>query len=145
MLFSTYRWVTVIFYVVALGLISLVVATYSVSDGILFVVLFSVIGLIGFWVHFSLIENRLEDYDGRIPMPNGGLGLLGIDIVDDDAEDDLRAGDSDTTSDFDDNELDSQVALPKCPYCSATLPKRDARFCDECGKPLGVRPTPEPP
>ena len=26
-----------------------------------------------------------------------------------------------------------------CPYCGANLPKEDAAFCMECGKPLSVR------
>jgi hypothetical protein len=83
MYYSTYRNLSVSFYVVVFGLLSLLVFTLSLEAGVLFLVVFGLLGLIFLPLHFYLVGRRLDDYSGRIPMPGAGLGLLGVDIVDD--------------------------------------------------------------
>jgi hypothetical protein len=83
MYYSSYRIASIGVYVVVIGILSAVAFTISIGDGVLFLVLFGLIGLIGIPIHFYLVGRRLDDYSGRIPMPNAGLGLLGVDIIDD--------------------------------------------------------------
>lgn len=83
MYYTSYRFVLVGFYIVVIGLLSALAFTISFGAGVLFVVLFGLIGLIVFPLHFYLVGRRLDDYSGKIPMPNAGLGLLGVDILDD--------------------------------------------------------------
>jgi hypothetical protein len=136
MLYSTYQRVSVAIYVVSLGLLSLVVFSLSTALGIAFVLFFTLFGVISFWVHFSLMEDRLDEYGGRIPMPNAGLGIWGVDVVDDDYARPGEAGDDDQRSDYDTNELDQTPFAPKCPHCHAPLANSNAKFCSECGQPL---------
>lgn len=147
MLFSTYRVATVVLYVVIMGLIVLFLAIVSPGLALGFAFVFALIGLLGFAVNFALIRNRLNDYGGRIPMPNAGLGLLGVDIVDDDTVGDDTAGrtprPSATVSAYDGNEIDPTPFLRRCPYCHAPISRPDAKYCDECGKPLSSNPDPE--
>ncbi|MGA7861564.1 MAG: hypothetical protein WCB19_06870 [Thermoplasmata archaeon] len=83
MYYTTYRYALVGFYIVVIGLLSAILLAVSFGAGILFLILFGLIGLFGMPLHFYLVGRRLDDYDGRIPMPNAGLGLLGVDIIDD--------------------------------------------------------------
>jgi hypothetical protein len=83
MYYSTYRNVSVIGYIVVIGLLSLLVFSISLGDGILYLIGFGLLGLIGLPIHFFLVGRRLDDYSGKIPMPNAGLGLFGVNIVDD--------------------------------------------------------------
>ncbi len=139
MLFSTYRVATVVFYVVIMALLVLFLFTVSPGLALGFAIVFALIGLLGFAVNFALIRNRLNDYGGRIPMPNAGLGLLGVDIVDDDTVGDDTASRSPrrsaTVGAYDGNEIDPTPSLRHCSNCHAPISRHDAKFCDECGKP----------
>jgi hypothetical protein len=140
MLFSTYRWVTVSFYVIGMAFLTLFVWAFAPSFVIGFVVIFALLGLLAFWVNFFLIRARLDDYGGRIPFP-GGLGLLGVDIVDDDA-DHADDTDSDDSSDDDGPETEGEQPTRICAHCGATVTRPEAKFCDACGKSLEGSPLP---
>jgi len=137
MYYSTYRWVSVIGYVVVMGLLGIFFFFLSFALGIAFLIGFALLGVVGFWVGFRLVEDRLDEYGGRIPMPNLGLGMWGVDIVDEDRA--VRPADrGDGRSPYDGNELDSQPLAAHCPYCHAVLAKANARFCNDCGKQLSA-------
>ena len=131
MLYSTYRYGSVIFYAVVIGLLGGWVMTQSVGLGILFILGFALLGLLLFWVHFALMRARLDDYDGRIPMPNLGLGMWGVNVVDDDV---AEAGSSSSGSAG--HTLGEQPTTRLCPHCMAPVMNENAKFCDTCGKPL---------
>jgi hypothetical protein len=149
MRFLTYVKITVI-----------VDAVVAVAFGALF---YSVLpSLLGIWIalvllivipatalHLWLLAQRLDDYGGTFPFP-GLLGLLGVDLVDDDgpsSEDSSNSSDGETksvgTAIDNEDELDAYgnpiSFRPHCAYCHALLPNPNAKFCDECGKPV-VRP-----
>jgi len=98
MRFSTYRRVVSLGWAIAVVLIAAMVdvLTGSLGIAVLFAVVMAFLGAVGAWVTFSLVSARLDDYGGRFPMPLGGLGYWGFDVVDDD-DPDADEGDSDVT------------------------------------------------
>ena len=55
----------------------------SVEPGAVLIVVLALFGCLAYYVHFTLLEHRLEEYRGRVPMPALGLGMWGFNIVDD--------------------------------------------------------------
>ena len=109
--------------------------------GILLLLLIGAIYLGVALLAFRLVSDRLGQYGGRIPLPIGGLGLWGADLVDD-RDPVAVAGYQQairelSQPDFDSNELDPPGTL-HCPFCHAALARPDSRFCDACGKPISV-------
>ena len=82
MLFSTYKKVSIIGYAVVAVLVGGLLYLISPFLGIFFLVAMGLVALV-FPLHFALVEARLDDHGGRIPMPYMGLGMWGVDIVDD--------------------------------------------------------------
>jgi hypothetical protein len=132
-LFSTYKRVTVAAYVIIVVLVGLL---FYAADPVagwfwwLFASLFAIV----LPIQFSRVQERMDEYGGRIPMPNGGLGLWGVDVVDDDPPS-ARDPDEPTDSGYDSNELDRGQPQRRCTSCG-NLSRPGARFCDSCGKPL---------
>jgi hypothetical protein len=143
MLLSTYKRASIAVYVVAMALVSVVALALSLTFGIVFIALFVALGALVFPWHFARVEDRMADYGGRIPMPNAGLGLWGVDIVDDKMAGVYRDPRSEARVDYSSNELDQHPFALKCPYCHAALTRANAKFCDECGK--SVQPPSGPP
>jgi hypothetical protein len=129
MLYSAYRrflivgWV--VFIVILGGLLFLVAPGFAVA----FVIFMLVFGLIVIPLHLALTRDRLDDHDGRIPMPSMGLGMWGVDVVDDNSP---SAGYS-PAYDGPNDEVPPPPTAVHCPRCGAVTTRENAKFCDQCG------------
>ncbi len=134
MYYSTYRNFTYGAVVAIALFVGIVAATISLGGAIMLAAVFLLFGLLGAVVHLHLIRARLLDYGGRFPMPNAGLGVLGVDIVDDDYDD----SETHEPTDLPSNTLEGPSFTPHCPYCHAELTKPGVKYCNNCGRPLAV-------
>ncbi|MGC2289662.1 MAG: zinc ribbon domain-containing protein [Thermoplasmata archaeon] len=134
MYYSTYRDLTYAAIVVIALFVGAIAATISLGGAIVLAAVFLVFGFMAAVAHLYLVRSRLADYGGRFPMPNAGLGLLGVDILDDDYYD----AQDDEPMDLPSNTLEGPRFTPHCPYCHAELTKPGVKFCNNCGKPLAV-------
>jgi hypothetical protein len=145
--YSAYRIVTVIglaFVVVVIGGAAL---SISLGLGIVALLILTPLAFFGGWFYLSLIEDRLDEYGGQIPMANAGLGVLGVNIVDESRDMVLGDPDDSTGSDYDSNELETPDGTLHCPFCHAELADDDAKFCSRCGRTLAAssQSKPDPP
>jgi len=136
MYYSTYRRVSVLAYILLMGTLCLwLTLAIGVGVGVLFIVLLSLLGLISFKIHFALTEARLDDYGGRIPVPNIGLGMWGVDIIDDSPVGQNWSGDPGGRVGGVGGQGASERSS-RCPFCDNPLARPGAQYCDECGRPL---------
>ena len=134
--YSTYRqfWVAAwVLFAALLGLVFLLVSPFLCVLGL---AVFAVSGYGLYKLHFALLQDRLDSYDGRFPNPTMGLGMWGFDIVDDRP----AAGDASSSTASRSNRRRHGV----CPYCQTIQRVGSSKFCHECGKPLAPPPPPSP-
>jgi hypothetical protein len=74
MMYSTYRSITIGGYVVFGLLVFGVLLPVSPGLAVAFLLLLGLIGAVGVPLHLALTRDRLDDHDGRIPMP-GAWGM----------------------------------------------------------------------
>lgn len=127
--YSAYRSTMIVAWIVVTLVFGLVGILISVGFGLTLVVALVVLGAVCLPLNLYLIEARLDDYGGRIPVPNLGLGMWGVDIVDDRAPRDVRG-----------KPTHRQHVV--CPRCGSLQSVRTGKFCHECGAPLEPSPTP---
>jgi hypothetical protein len=131
MLYSEYRRMVLVTFLIIGAVFALFFLAIDPAAAIIFVGLMFVLGLFLVTVHFSLVQDRLDDYGGRFPMPAFGLGVWGADIVDDKAR--QPAADGPVRTPTESADLVTRHMSMHCPKCHATLARMDAEFCDECG------------
>ena len=136
MLFSSYRRWSIVLAAVGLAAISFVLVSVSLVLGLILSASLCVFFGIALWIHFGNIEDVLAQSRGVTPMPNMGVGYLGVYIVDDKAAASFVDPMSDAAIDYTSNELDQHPFAAHCPYCHAVLPNPSVRFCNGCGKEL---------
>ena len=122
---STYRRVFVAGWIIVSALLSLLLALISPGLGLLAAIVFALTGLATYPIQFGLLEARLRDHGGRFPMPGVGLGLWGVDIIDDREP----AGGT------------ARAERAVCPNCRAVQALTSGRYCHECGAALRRPPT----
>jgi hypothetical protein len=134
MRFSTYRtayWVSVPIIGLVAGLFGLTISTVlGVLLGVIIVLLGAGLG----WAYFGMMQDRLDEYGGEIPMP-GWWGVAGVDIVDDARykTDPLRPASSfDNSSETKADDVLS--GFVRCPVCGALHSRpSESAVCVECG------------
>ncbi len=149
MYYSTYRWV-VVGSLSALWVLTAVVTFVTLPPAFATLLTLGLVPVFLVWgaLDFYFVNSRLIAYDGRIPMW-GVWALGGDDLVDDRRPEAVASYEQAlremTQPDFDSNELEPP-GTAHCPFCHAALGRDDAKYCDECGKPIprasGPRGTP---
>ncbi len=148
MYYTTYRDLEIVVLTVVWLLTAAVgFSLFGLAGGIAILVVLGLVFLGLLLLGLHLTNARLEQYGGWIPYP-GGLGMWGVDLVDDRDPDALtnyqRANRELLQPDFDSNELDPSEA-PRCPFCHAPLARANSKFCDACGSPLSGTAAPSTP
>ncbi len=120
MYYSAYRRALVVGWIALTAAFGLVGLLVSVGLAIAFVVALALTGALVLPLQFWLLRGRLDDHDGRFPMPALGLGMYGVDVIDD------RTPSADHV----------RPVHVVCPNCHSLQSTRSGKFCHECGAPL---------
>jgi hypothetical protein len=138
MYFSTYRWGIVALFA-AIGIFLCVLFSFfSLVLAIGFGVLYAIVVYVDLWFRFTLKEGAMAE--------TGGVSTRDFfDLVDDRDPKVVDAYNRGIRPRIpDEEELDEAPAAENCPSCGAMLLRPDAKYCDECGKPIRSLP-PLPP
>ena len=127
MYYSTYRRTTLVGLLLVAAVLGLLLALVSVGLGVVTAVLIVACGLIGYEIQVTLLDDRLDEYHGRFPMPT--YGLWGLDIIDDRDSNPRRALGSWLGRGY-------RVRHRLCPKCQTLVSSKEGATCPNCGSPL---------
>ena len=134
MRFSSYQRAYWIFLPILAFVVGAVGYLVSPVFGIILALITAVFGLVYGWVTFKLMQDRLDEYGGRIPVP-GWWGIVGFDLVDDVHQSVDYPVSSRTETQF--PVVSSDVIpsnLMRCPICGALHSKsNESTHCGVCG------------
>jgi len=123
-----------ILYIVLEGAIAALAFSYSAVVGVVFLLTFTLLGIIALWINFHFIKIKLDENYGRFPMRFPVGYITGLDIVDEKYSGPPRPEHADGTDWNSGVRPENRPSLVRCPFCQATVSKPGSRFCSDCGK-----------
>ena len=130
MYYTTVRWWGILT-IIAVGVILCVLIAYvSLAWAIGVGIFYAIVCTIGLWFSFVMMEGAMAQTGGVSSQPF-------FDIVDDRDPKVVDAYNRGILPRIpDEEEVDEAPAVESCPSCGAMLSRSNAKYCDECGKPI---------